>query len=465
MCDMRKLWGHIFLGMLFLQFLAMRSYAQQLKLGNYPTSINRSAVLQLDSRNQGLLLTRIEDTALINFFTPLDGMIIYFTDSQSVAQPYGPHAGVYQRKNGGWRPLWIGYGKNGQVLRTVGPDSLPIWEDLGLDSLFNVKLNYPVNNKDVLMYDGTNWVNVSNVGSGWLLSGNTVSSDDFLGTTNYEPLIFKVNGIQAGYLGTPGTSSNVAFGIGSSANFKSVAIGGNAIATHNESVALGYTANSDAFQSIAIGSGAQTSINNSTIAIGTQANASGYQSTAMGSGASATAQNSTAIGNGATANQFNTLILGDNKVKVGIRTSNPQYPLDVNGTIRGSNVTPSDIRYKKNLQELSNVLSDIDSLHGYTYFFRTEEFKDKNFSKTKQIGMIAQEVEKYFPELVSTDENGYKSLNYAQFTAVLLEAIKEQQAEIDSLKKQQLQQKKVLADQLGILSERIEVLEKQVKHP
>lgn len=85
--------------------------AQQLKLGANPTFIYPSAVLQLDSKNQGLLLPRVPDTGsisipnTINYYTPPDGMIIYFTDSVSVTEPYGPHAGVYQRKDGGWQLL------------------------------------------------------------------------------------------------------------------------------------------------------------------------------------------------------------------------------------------------------------------------------------------------------------------------------------------------------------------------
>ena len=50
-------------------------------------------------------------------------------------------------------------------------------------------------------------------------------------------------------------------------------------------------------------------------------------------------------------------------------------------------------------------------------------------------GVVAQEVEKVLPELVNTDENGYKSVEYANLTPVLIEAIKEQQAIIDQQNK------------------------------
>jgi hypothetical protein len=51
----------------------------------------------------------------------------------------------------------------------------------------------------------------------------------------------------------------------------------------------------------------------------------------------------------------------------------------------------------------------------------------------KQIGMIAQEVEKVLPELVSEDPDGFLSVNYANLVSVLVEANKEQQKLIEDL--------------------------------
>ena len=50
-------------------------------------------------------------------------------------------------------------------------------------------------------------------------------------------------------------------------------------------------------------------------------------------------------------------------------------------------------------------------------------------------GFIAQEVEKVLPEIVSTDKDGYKSVNYQNTIAILIEGMKEQQKQIDELKK------------------------------
>ncbi|OQY53573.1 MAG: hypothetical protein DRR08_18225 [Candidatus Parabeggiatoa sp. nov. 2] len=108
-------------------------------------------------------------------------------------------------------------------------------------------------------------------------------------------------------------------------------------------------------------------------------------------------------------------------------TITPQYKLDVNGTIRGNNVSPSDLRLKQNIQPLENPLAKVEQLRGVSF-----EWKEQNAGR--QIGMIAQEVEKALPELVSTDGEGYKSIAYDKMTAVLVGAVKALKAENEALK-------------------------------
>lgn len=82
------------------------SLRAQLKVGNYPSKRHKAAVLELESNNQGLLLTRIPDTNFINNFNPPDGMIIYFTDGKTEI-PFGSNAGLFERKNNMWRKVGI----------------------------------------------------------------------------------------------------------------------------------------------------------------------------------------------------------------------------------------------------------------------------------------------------------------------------------------------------------------------
>ena len=69
-----------------------------------------------------------------------------------------------------------------------------------------------------------------------------------------------------------------------------------------------------------------------------------------------------------------------------------------------------------------------------SYNWKIKEFPQNHFSSGRQIGIIAQELEQEFPELVNTDKDGYKAIAYDKLTAVLLEAIKSQQREIEGLK-------------------------------
>ncbi|MDM8562495.1 tail fiber domain-containing protein [Candidatus Marithioploca araucensis] len=127
--------------------------------------------------------------------------------------------------------------------------------------------------------------------------------------------------------------------------------------------------------------------------------------------------------------------------KVGIGTITPQYKLDVAGTIRGSNVSPSDQRLKQNIQPLENALAKVDQLRGVSF-----EWKDAKQGTGTQIGVIAQEVETVLPELVSTDNDGYKSVAYGKLTAVLVEAVKELKAENAELKAQTMALKAIICE-------------------
>jgi hypothetical protein len=144
---------------------------------------------------------------------------------------------------------------------------------------------------------------------------------------------------------------------------------------------------------------------------------------------------------------YNTLmILGRTGGIGGVRSVSIWDRLDVNGTAycSGGAWSGSDIRRKKNIVPLSgNTLDKVLKLRGVKFDWKQEESKEIKFPKERQIGLIAQEVEKEFPELVSTDGLGYKAVAYDRFTAVLLEAIKAQQKEIELLGKEIADRKKL----------------------
>ena len=121
---------------------------------------------------------------------------------------------------------------------------------------------------------------------------------------------------------------------------------------------------------------------------------------------------------------------------VGIGTTTPgTYKLYVSGSAYSTGGwAGSDVRWKKNIIPLTDVLGKLLNLNGVNYEWRKTEFLEINFDRGQQIGLIAQDVEKIFPELVKTDNNGYKAVSYEKLSVVLLEGIKEQQKEIDELK-------------------------------
>ncbi|TAH23022.1 MAG: hypothetical protein EAZ08_00005, partial [Cytophagales bacterium] len=92
-------------------------------------------------------------------------------------------------------------------------------------------------------------------------------------------------------------------------------------------------------------------------------------------------------------------------------------------------LSTSDIRYKKDIQPIENALEKARQIEGVSYNWK-EDFQ-KN--QPLQLGVIAQELEKVFPNLVHTDDKGFKSVNYIGLIPVLLEALKEQQKQIDLL--------------------------------
>jgi hypothetical protein len=199
--------------------------------------------------------------------------------------------------------------------------------------------------------------------SGWSLTGNTISDANFLGSTNFNSLFFRVNnqqfakfapngGISIGNSSIANDNNSIAIGTNSNASasneaialgrnttasgFQSTAIGVSTTASANSTVAIGNFANVSGFQSIGIGVNSVFNTNNS-LAIGNNSNASGQQATALGSQANSSGQNATAIGFQATATQSNSIILGSStnlSNRVGIGTNIPTERLHIDGSVR-----------------------------------------------------------------------------------------------------------------------------------
>ena len=193
-------------------------------------------------------------------------------------------------------------------------------------------------------------------------------------------------------------------------------------------------------------------------AMGSFTTASGDRSTAMGSSTTASGHSSTAMGFITTASDYGSLVIGRynssgssvTNSATSFSTSNTAFVIGngadasnksdafkvmFNGdttvsndlTVSGDVVISSDARLKSNIVSLGSTLSKLLQIDGKSY-----EMKGK-----QKIGVLAQEIQEVFPELVSEDDNEMLAVNYQGLVPVLINALKEQQDEINRLKEQE----------------------------
>jgi hypothetical protein len=234
----------------------------------------------------------------------------------------------------------------------------------------------------------------------------------------------------------------------------STAMGDNTTAGGENSTAMGKNTKASADDSTAMGNNTKASGDYST-AMGYYTTASGIQSTAMGfvttaDGLASTAMGryttasgdySTAMGDRTTAKPYASVVLGRYNVISGTTdtwvateplfvigngagAATPANALTVlkNGTVSGTFGTyhqSSDRRLKNNITDVADALDKVMELRGVTFNWKEGDDKDTKY------GLIAQEVEEVLPEIVHTNETGYKAIEWWQLNGVYVEAIKE----------------------------------------
>jgi len=151
----------------------------------------------------------------------------------------------------------------------------------------------------------------------------------------------------------------------------------------------------------------------------------------------------------------------DSSQRVGIGVVSPGYKLDVSGDARilsgslGVGVAPnatdgrgdfsndvvaystSDKRLKENIKPLDSALDKVLKINGVSFDWKElteEEKKTIHGNEGHDVGVIAQEIEEVLPEVVTTRDSGYKAVKYEKIVPLLIEAIKEQQKQIEELK-------------------------------
>ncbi len=224
----------------------------------------------------------------------------------------------------------------------------------------------------------------------------------------------------------------------------SMAIGSETTASGSESMAMGSKTVASGTQSTAMGAVNVASGIIST-AMGNRTIASGDYSTAMGRFTNAVGDYSTAIGHSVSATGLYSVAIGLNNVdytvsdhrtmaivggEVAINKVSADVALDVSGSVQytGTITDVSDRRLKQNIQPLGDELAKIKQVQAVSF-----EMKDN--PAVVELGVIAQDLEKIYPELVNTadDDMGTKSVNYVGLIAPMLKAMQEQQKQIENL--------------------------------
>jgi len=251
--------------------------------------------------------------------------------------------------------------------------------------------------------------------------------------------------------------------------YKNHAAGAGSVALGQENIAWGTTNFTSGYQNVAGDVSADAGTGGSATAMGKYNTASADATMALNRATSATNQAATSMGFGTTSDNLGMLSVGVNNLAgIGDTTADQYYyadgeytgaPIGVafvvgNGdintttglagdnpsnafvvkydgsaTLSGDLTINSDARLKSNIITLGSTLSKLLLIDGKSYTMKTNE-------SIVKIGLLAQEVQKVFPELVKTsnDKEETLSVNYQGMIPVLLNAIKEQQVQIDELK-------------------------------
>ena len=196
-------------------------------------------------------------------------------------------------------------------------------------------------------------------------------------------------------------------------------------------------------------------------------NTTGNMNTALGylAGPDSNSTNlsyATAIGAGAVVSQSNALVLGGTgsaAVKVGIGTATPSNVFTI---AQGSGLAVSDgwstyssRRWKTNIETLHGALGKVEQLRGVSY--------DLQSNGKHEIGVIAEEVGEVLPEIVTWEKNGTdaQSVDYTRLTALLIEAVKEEQAQIGEQAKLIEAQQRQIASLSGKVATYVESRQKK----
>jgi len=161
------------------------------------------------------------------------------------------------------------------------------------------------------------------------------------------------------------------------------------------------------------------------------------------------------VGIGAPTPATKLQVVGD--IRVGTTGTNGCVQNYSGGAISGT--CSSDARLKVNIQSFPPVLDRLAQLQPVTFNWRAAQYPEYHFGPARTSGLIAQEVEKVFPELVTEDARGLKQVNYSELPYLMLQGIRELKAENDSLREQMKSQQAQMSALAAELAEAKQILQ------
>ena len=271
-------------------------------------------------------------------------------------------------------------------------------------------------------------------------------------------IAFSMNAqVQHQYTNNTGSTSASAIGYYTTASGDgTLATGRDTKAIGDWSTAMGYKSESNGNNSIAMGNRSKAN-GYTSLAMGYDAFANAQYSTAIGQYIEANGDHSTAMGRASYANDYSSFVIGyynlsgltvtgsatqPNPANTAFVIGNGTYSnrsdafkVMANGdttvsndlTVGGDIVVSSDSRLKANIVSLGSTLAKLLLIDGKTYTMK------KNGKQ--KIGVLAQDIQKVFPELVTTDDKDMLAVNYQGLVPVLINALKEQDDKISRLEK------------------------------